>query len=100
MLFARLRYPPFSHSLIALMLGRLRMSVDSAIRAYAKLSKSVFSKVKRNGDGKYRATKLEAAVKEIVRQYTGDAETRIMEYREGADLCRMYVACIFVSASL
>ncbi|EIM79535.1 FabD/lysophospholipase-like protein, partial [Stereum hirsutum FP-91666 SS1] len=32
--------------LIALMLGRLRMSVDDAIRAYAKLSKKVFSQTK------------------------------------------------------
>lgn len=73
------------------MLGRLRMSVDNAIHAYARLSKTVFSEVKRSGDGKYKATKLEAAVKEIVEQYTGDPEAEILESGNSDDFCRTYV---------
>lgn len=80
------------------MLGRLRMSVDDAIRAYAKLSKKVFSEVKWVGDGKYKATRLEAAVKEIVKEYTGNAETGILEYCSTDDCCRTYVLYAFISS--
>lgn len=66
-------YPRFTHSLIALMLGRLRMPVEKAIEAYAELSKKIFSKKQSFKDGKYSAVGLEAAVGKIVKRYTGDA---------------------------
>ncbi|KAJ7872434.1 hypothetical protein B0H13DRAFT_2553410 [Mycena leptocephala] len=50
--------------LIALMLGRLRMSVKDAVKAYGELSKEVFSDVKSQGsDGRFKASKLEKAIK-------------------------------------
>ncbi|KAJ7808425.1 hypothetical protein B0H14DRAFT_3762178 [Mycena olivaceomarginata] len=54
--------------LIALMLGRLRMSVEDAIKVYGELSKDVFSDVKPPwSDGRFKASKLEKVMKQIVR---------------------------------
>ncbi|KAJ7830374.1 FabD lysophospholipase-like protein [Mycena leptocephala] len=59
--------------LIALMLGRLRMSVKDAVKAYGELSKEVFSDVKSQGsDGRFKASKLEKAIKGIVEPRGGD----------------------------
>jgi len=70
------------------MLGRLRMEVDTAIKHYGTLVKHVFSHPKgRPGDGKFKATKLEAAIKSIVREVTGDAESPLLEQNESAG-CR------------
>ncbi|EIM79527.1 FabD/lysophospholipase-like protein [Stereum hirsutum FP-91666 SS1] len=80
--------------LIALMLGRLRMSVDDAIQAYAKLSKKVFSQTK-NGlapDGRYKASNLEDAVKTIVKEYGDDSMAGIVDSRSGDGVCRTVVA--------
>ncbi|KAJ7832578.1 hypothetical protein B0H13DRAFT_2429621 [Mycena leptocephala] len=53
--------------LIALMLGRLRMSVKDAVKAYGELSKEVFSNVKSQGsNGRFKASKLEKTMKGIV----------------------------------
>jgi hypothetical protein len=53
--------------LIALMLGRLRLSVDDAIGHYSQFAKHVFSEKKWKGqDGTFKATKLENAIKKIV----------------------------------
>ncbi|KAJ7224916.1 acyl transferase/acyl hydrolase/lysophospholipase [Mycena rebaudengoi] len=55
--------------LIALMLGRLRMSVADAIGAYENLAQGVFSETKYFfQDGKFKASRLEAAIKTIVSQ--------------------------------
>lgn len=88
-IFGRLRAPTFTHSLIALMLGRLRMSMDDAIQAYAKLSKKVFSQTK-NGlapDGRYKASNLEDAVKTILQEYGADTKTGIVDSRSGDGVC-------------
>jgi len=70
------------------MLGRLRMDVDTAIKHYGTLVKHVFSHPKgRPGDGKFKATKLEAAIKSIVREVTGDSESPLLERNEATD-CR------------
>ncbi|KAJ7809310.1 hypothetical protein B0H13DRAFT_2479113 [Mycena leptocephala] len=53
--------------LIALMVGRLRMNVKDAVKAYGELSKEVFSDVKSQGsNGRFKASKLEKAIKGIV----------------------------------
>ncbi|KAJ7878230.1 hypothetical protein B0H13DRAFT_2279107 [Mycena leptocephala] len=58
---------PYHVRLIALMLGRLRMSVKDAVKAYRELSKEVFSDVKSQGsNGRFKASKLEKAIKGIV----------------------------------
>jgi patatin-like phospholipase/acyl hydrolase len=58
--------------LIAVMLGRLRMTVDECIDAYTSLSDRVFEKkghrVKVNGklQGRFDAAELERAIKQII----------------------------------
>ena len=70
------------------MLGRLRMDIDTAIKHYGTLVKHIFSHPKgRPGDGKFKATKLEAAIKSIVREVTGDSESPLLE-RNGTTCCR------------
>jgi len=70
------------------MLGRLRMDIDTAIKHYATLVKHVFSHPKgRPGDGKFKATKLEATFKSIVREATGDPESPLLELNEATG-CR------------
>jgi len=65
------------------MLGRLRMDVNTAIKHYDIMVKHVFSHQKgRPGDGKFKATKLEAIIKSIVRDVTGDCETPLLEQDE------------------
>jgi hypothetical protein len=58
--------------LIAIMLGRLRMTVDECIDAYVSLSDRVFQKqrhrvtIKGQVQGRFDSEKLERAIKEIV----------------------------------
>ncbi|KAJ7819756.1 FabD/lysophospholipase-like protein, partial [Mycena olivaceomarginata] len=73
--------------LIALMLGRLRMSVEDAVKAYGQLAKEVFSGVKPLGsDGRFKASNLEKAIKEIVRAKSAlqDPEERLEDTRINA----------------
>ena len=62
------------------MLGRLRMDVNAAIKQYDEIAKHVFSDLKLfGGDGKFRATKLEQAIKSMVEDITGDTESPLLE---------------------
>lgn len=57
-------------ALIAIMLGRLQMTVDETLEEYQRLAKTVFSDTKNAfGDGAYKATTFEKAVQSIVRRY-------------------------------
>ncbi|KAJ7828316.1 acyl transferase/acyl hydrolase/lysophospholipase, partial [Mycena leptocephala] len=83
--------------LIALMLGRLRMSVKDAVKAYGELSKEVFSDVKSQGsDGRFKASKLEKAIKGIVGAHsahrTQRREWKILE-RTLQDFCMCHECC-------
>ena len=72
-------YASLLSSLIALMLGRLGMSVENAIRCYGTLSGTVFSDVKQPwGDGRFKASQLEKVIKEIVKEQTGQENERMM----------------------
>jgi hypothetical protein len=74
--------------IIALMLGRLRMDVDTAITYYNNLAKQVFSASKRwPGDGRFKATKLEEVIKSAVGDVTGDPEQPLLEIGYGS-ICR------------
>jgi len=77
-----------SSRIIALMLGRLRMDVDTAINAYNNLVQRVFSDPKQwPGDGRFKATKLEEVIKSVVRNVTGDPEELLLEV-SNASICR------------
>ncbi|PBK83374.1 FabD/lysophospholipase-like protein [Armillaria gallica] len=57
--------------LIAIMLGRLKMSTDEALQSYNKISNVVFSAENRKpfySDGKFKATTLEREIKNVVHQ--------------------------------
>lgn len=71
------------------MLGRLRMSVEEARECYASLAKEVFSEVKRWGDGKFKASRLEAVLKSIIKRKTGDEDSTMMA--TGIDTCKTCV---------
>ena len=77
-----------SSRIIALMLGRLRMDIDTAINTYNNLVQQVFSDPKRRpGDGRFKATKLEEVIKSIVENVTGDPEGLLLEVGN-ASICR------------
>jgi len=69
------------------MLGRLRMDVNTAIDRYDELAEQVFSEIKRFGDGKFKATNLEKAIKSVVKDVTGNSETLLLEEDQNG-LCR------------
>jgi hypothetical protein len=74
--------------IIALMLGRLRMDVDTAITYYNNLAVQVFSASKRwPGDGRFKATKLEEVIKSAVGDVTGDPEEPLLQIGDGR-VCR------------
>lgn len=82
------------------MLGRLRMSVDEASRKYAELSKYVFSERKLVGDGKFKASKLEDAIKKVIAERpaaSNDAEARMKDDRSSGAVCKTYAWADFSS---
>lgn len=60
--------------LVAIMLGRLQMTVDQAIEEYLVLSKMVFGEKKRAfmPEGKFKATNLKKAIQSVVQRYAPD----------------------------
>ncbi|CUA77727.1 Nephrocystin-3 [Danio rerio] [Rhizoctonia solani] len=70
--------------IIACMLGRLRMPIDKAISEYAKLVKDVFQDTKLSGTTMYKATKLQDALKRLVREVTGNERELMNERQEHA----------------
>jgi hypothetical protein len=68
------------------MLGRLQMDVEEAIEHYDDLVKQVFSDMKRWGDGKFKAKKLEEAIQKVVKTVTGDPESPLLD--DQARVCR------------
>ncbi|KAJ7697704.1 FabD/lysophospholipase-like protein [Mycena rosella] len=80
--------------LIALMLGRLRMSVEEAIDKYDRLAQDVFRTTKRlDQDGRFKASRLKAAIKTIVEDHTApkNADEPMKDPREGDAICRTFV---------
>lgn len=72
--------------LIAIMLGRLDMSVDECIKAYTELSATVFHKkhripvdIKGNLKERYDSKVLEQAIKQIIRDRNLDENTLLKD---------------------
>ena len=73
------------------MLGRLGMSVEKAVTCYGTLSPSVFSNVKQTGgDGRFKASKLEKLVMDIVREQTGKEHERMIGTPPCGKGCKTY----------
>ena len=70
------------------MLGRLGMSVTEAIASYETLAGRVFSDVKRFGEGKFKARKLEEIIKEVVRDRTRQEDACMLDNRPEGNGCK------------
>ncbi|CAE6413699.1 unnamed protein product [Rhizoctonia solani] len=66
----------------ACMLGRLRMPVEKAILEYAKLFQEVFKDKKMSGPSMYKGTKLQSALKTMMREAAVDEEETMNKHRE------------------
>ncbi|RAH51517.1 FabD/lysophospholipase-like protein [Aspergillus brunneoviolaceus CBS 621.78] len=92
--------------LLALLLGRLRLTIDKTVTEYRQLVERVFSQRKRHpgGNGQYSAREMEAAMRDLVIRYTTPSDqdserTLLLEENEnsaegegGAEVgCRVFV---------
>jgi hypothetical protein len=73
------------------MVGRLGIPTKKATTEFASLAKDVFSDKKIVGPGTFKASKLEKALKDIVREATGDEDEPMMNKRPNAGKCKTYV---------
>ncbi|KFY31329.1 hypothetical protein V493_01202, partial [Pseudogymnoascus sp. VKM F-4281 (FW-2241)] len=81
--------------LIAILLGRLRLSVPEAIDSYRVLAKNVFSEKKYwVQDGTFKATNLEMAIKKTIESKlgTGNAEARM--FMTETVSCKTFVCAV------
>jgi hypothetical protein len=89
----------FFRRILVLMLGRLRMSIDDAIKYYDFLTRKVFSDGKKViGSSKFKATALEDAIKEMVKATTGDADSPMLDALSDRDVCKTYVMVTLIVA--
>lgn len=74
------------------MLGRLRLPVDEAIRAYGRFASEVFSDKKNLWeDGSFRASKLEESFKAIIQESGNNPDARMFDPRPSNEVCKTYV---------
>ena len=73
------------------MLGRLQMSVKETINCYNNLTKKVFLKLNKWGDGKYKAELLEEVIKVIVKERRGDNEAHLLGDGAPGGICKTFV---------
>ena len=79
--------------LIAIMLGRLRMTVDEAIDAYEKLSRAIFgSKRSKFHDGKFSKATFESVIKSVVASKVGDENAKMREHEDPR--CKSFVCTV------
>ncbi|CAE6521936.1 unnamed protein product [Rhizoctonia solani] len=71
----------------ACMLGRLQMPVDKAITEYVKLMEDVFREKKWSRPTMYKGTKLQNALKVMVREATGN-EAEMMNSGQASNGCK------------
>ncbi|KAF8596885.1 FabD/lysophospholipase-like protein [Ceratobasidium sp. AG-I] len=83
--------------LIAIMLGRLRMSVDQAIQCYTMLAEQIFSETKHKWqDGRFKSSNLERVIKRMVQDNTEhkDEDSRMLDTRPDGQNCRVFVCAM------
>ncbi|QRV95747.1 kinesin light chain [Ceratobasidium sp. AG-Ba] len=77
-------------AVIACMVGRLGIPIRQAIDCYVTLAE-VFLEQKWMGSTRYKTTKLQNAFKKIVKDITGDENTRLMDTSAGGEACKTMV---------
>jgi hypothetical protein len=79
--------------LMAILLGRLRLSVDQALKEYGDLGEKLFSKKKGLGhEGAFSATNFERVVRDLVKRHgnaAGDADEDLKFMDDGKGCCKM-----------
>ncbi|KAH6707901.1 hypothetical protein BKA61DRAFT_558549 [Leptodontidium sp. MPI-SDFR-AT-0119] len=81
--------------LIAILLGRLRLSVPQAIEKYGELSKHVFSEQKRSWqDGKFKASRLEETIRKVLIDTLGRGRDEERMRGEGTGTCKTFVCAV------
>jgi hypothetical protein len=74
-------------------LGRLRIELKQAVPIFVKLVEDVFSekkKISMSEAASFKASKLVAALKKIVRDATGNENERMLDTRPNAEECKTY----------
>ena len=77
--------------LIAIMLGRLKMSIKECIAAYDDLASTIFDSINGEGEGYYSHTEFEKAVKGIIADSLQDENAQMMS--PPGDKCKVYEFC-------
>ncbi|KAF2676826.1 FabD/lysophospholipase-like protein [Lentithecium fluviatile CBS 122367] len=83
--------------LIALLLGRLKLSAESAKNAYLELAGTVFSERKwKFQDGTFKASKLEEAIQQKVEQALGQGSknARMIDPKDKDPRCKVFVCAV------
>ncbi|KAG6890166.1 hypothetical protein C0995_010870 [Termitomyces sp. Mi166 len=83
--------------LIAILLGRLCVSIEEATKAYIEFAGKVFSETKHMWqDGTFKASTLEGAVKDLVARYdeSGDENARMMSDVSKKRECKTFVCAM------
>lgn len=90
-----------SRRLIAILVGRLRLSIPKSIAVFRSLSERIFPTPKQSwlskhvaiasGKSVYDANMLESELRRIVDETTGDAETRMIVDVDPNSACRVFV---------
>lgn len=90
-----------SRRLIAILVGRLRLSIPKSIAVFRSLSERIFPTPKQSwlskhvaiasGKSVYDANILESELRRIVDETTGDAETTMMVDGDPSSACRVFV---------
>ncbi|KAF8756665.1 Mitochondrial translation optimization protein [Rhizoctonia solani] len=79
----------------AIMLGRLHMSIDDAIKSYLHLMRTVFSERKftmKWDTGAFKSTVLERELKDLINRMAGDPNTTLMQSARGGEVqCKVIV---------
>jgi len=89
-----------SFRLIAILLGRLRLSVRDAIDQYAKLAKVVFSDKKMSGNifqgGTFKASKLESEIKSVLENKIGKGGGESMMFEKTGCKTQVHASHLFL----
>ncbi|KAL2063144.1 hypothetical protein VTL71DRAFT_6216 [Oculimacula yallundae] len=81
--------------LIAILLGRLRLSVPQAIQKYGELSEYVFSEQKPGWkDGKFKASRLEEAIRDVLNSTLGPGREEERMRRQRGTACKTSVCAV------